>query len=77
LSNLKIDTFLIQEVKMTMSNLECIAGYIWPGANFCYSEVEGASGGVATLWNPSAGKGSFIHCSKNYLIIEHRKDDKI
>lgn len=62
---------------MTMSNLEFIASYIWLGANFFYSEVERALEGVATFWNPNAGKGSFIHYYKYYLITEHRKDDKI
>ena len=46
---------------MTMSNLKSICSFIWLGANFCYSEVEGALGGVATFWNPSAGKGRLIH----------------
>ena len=52
---------MIHEVKMTMSNLQGIASYVWLGANFCYSEAKGASGGVATFWNPSASKESFIH----------------
>ena len=62
---------------MNMSNLECIASYIFLGANFCYNEAEGVSGGVATFWNPRVGKGSLIHFSRNYLITEHKKDDKI
>lgn len=74
-SNTRIDILLIQEVKMTMANLDSISGYIWPGAKYCYSEAEGASGGVATFWNPSVGKENFIHNSKYYLITEHKKDE--
>ena len=44
---------------------------------FFYSEVERVSGGVATFWNQSVGKGSLIHYSKYYLIIEGKKGDKI
>jgi hypothetical protein len=54
---------------MTMSNLECIASYIWLGANFFYSEVEGASGGVDTFWNPSAGKGSFMYIVLKTILL--------
>ena len=32
---------------------------------------------VATFWNPSVGKGILIHCSRYYLITEHKKGDKI
>ena len=59
-----------------MSNLKSIPSYVWPGADFCYSEVVAALGSVATFWNPSASKGIFIHCSRNYLITKHKKDDK-
>jgi len=31
---------------MTMANCESVAGFIWPGASFCYSEVEGEHLGV-------------------------------
>ena len=67
---------MIQEVKMTMANLDSIVGYIWPRAKYCYSEAEGASRGVATFWNPTFGKGNSIHSSKYYLITEHKKDEE-
>ena len=73
---MKVDILLIQEVKMTLSNVKSIASYIWLGANFCYNEAEGVLGGVATFWNQSVSKGNFIHCSKDYLSTKHRKDDK-
>lgn len=61
---------------MTMVNLKNIASFVWPGVNFCYSEEEGVSGGVATFQNPDAGNGSLIYSSKFYLIIEHKIGDK-
>lgn len=62
---------------MTMINFKNIASYVWPGAYFCYSEVEGAFRGVATLWNLVAGNGSLICSSKFYLITKHRMGDKV
>lgn len=65
----KVDVLLLQETKMKKKTFEKAIASIWPRASFCVCEAEGASGGIATLWNPSKLKGSFHFDSKNHLEI--------
>ena len=64
----KIDCVLIQETKMSSSNFDKIAGYIWPGAGYLHRDSDGASGGIATMWNLNSMKGYEIWKEKNFII---------
>lgn len=62
-----MDALLIQEVKMTHINFGKILEKHWVGASFYYSKANGASGGVATLWNPSKLDGESIALYYNLM----------
>ncbi|GLJ36798.1 hypothetical protein SUGI_0742270 [Cryptomeria japonica] len=40
-----------------------------PSATFLASDVDGASSGIASLWNLVSFNGTLIHSAKNYLIV--------
>ena len=65
----KIDYVLIQETKMSSSSFDKIANYIWPGAGYIHRGSDGASGGIATMWNLNSMKGYEIWREKNFVII--------
>jgi exonuclease III len=50
----KVDIVLLQETKCDDGNINKITQRIWPGCESRWITVEGASGGVATLWDPKA-----------------------
>ncbi|XP_057859072.1 uncharacterized protein LOC131067930 [Cryptomeria japonica] len=63
----KVDIILIQEVKMTYQNFATLVDSIWLGSDFSYSKVEGASGGITTLWNKSKLDGHDVGLSHSFL----------
>jgi exonuclease III len=48
----KEDIVMIQETKCDSENMERITQKIWPGCEAKWIDVEGASGGISTLWDP-------------------------
>ena len=44
-----------------------VANYIWPGAKYTYSDANGASGGIATMWNPDRTMGMDISISTHFV----------
>ena len=54
ISQEKIDCVLIQETKMSSASFDKIASYIWLGAGYLHRDSDGASGGIATMWNSSS-----------------------
>ena len=68
----KIDCVLIQETKMSSSSFDKIANYIWPGAGYIHRSSDGASGGIATMWNLKSMKGHEI-CKEKIFFITHFK----
>ena len=62
----KIDYMLIQ--KMSCASFDKIAGYIWPGAGYLHMDADGASGGIATMWNLNSMKGYEVWKDKNSLL---------
>ena len=63
----KLDCVLIQETKMSSSSFDKIANYIWPGAGYIHRSLDGASGGIATMWNLNSMKGYEIWKDKNFV----------
>lgn len=57
ISQEKIYYVLIQETKMSSASFVKIASYIWPGARYLHMDADGASGGIATMWNLNSMKG--------------------
>lgn len=68
ISDNKVDILLLQETKMKKEVFEKDVLKIWPNANYFLSYVEGASGGIATLWNPLEFKGSLGFFGKSNLM---------
>ena len=60
----KFDCILIQETKMSNQSFSKLAYYLWPWATYAHSKVEGASRGLAILWNPNILIGIFLHKEK-------------
>jgi exonuclease III len=52
ISMMKDDIVLLQETKCDEGNIRMITQRIWPGCEARWIATEGASGGVATLWDP-------------------------
>ena len=46
-----------------------MARSLWQGAMYAYSEVTGASGGTATMWNPDKIDGGEIFCHPNFVVV--------
>lgn len=36
---------------------------------YAYSEVTGASGGIATMWNPDKIDGGEIFCHPHFVVV--------
>ena len=53
---------------MSSSSFDKIANYIWPGAGYIHRSSDGASGGIATMWNLKTMKGYEIRKEKNFVI---------
>jgi hypothetical protein len=51
ISRMKEDIILLQETKCDEGNIRRIMKIIWPGCEARWIVVEGASGGVSTLWD--------------------------
>ena len=63
----KVDYVLIQETKMSCASFDKIASHIWPGAEYLHMDADGASGGIATMWDPNSMKGTKVW--KEFFII--------
>ena len=61
---------LLQETKMSSLNFSSIVDHIWPGAAFMHFDAEGASGGIATMWNSSSMTGFELWKDKNVLVTK-------
>jgi exonuclease III len=48
----KVDFILLQETKCDRETMNKIANKVWKNSKMECIEVEGASGGLAILWNP-------------------------
>lgn len=66
---MKINIFLLQEVKMPSQTFAEVAGKLWPGVNSLYVDALGASWGIATLWDPIKMKGKIFASSQNFLAV--------
>ncbi|XP_057823669.1 uncharacterized protein LOC131035913 [Cryptomeria japonica] len=54
---------------MPSQTFAAIAGKLWPGADYLYVDALGASGGIATLWNPMKIKGKLFASSQYFLAV--------
>lgn len=68
------DIFLIQETKMSREKVESLK--FFKNGNISGGSSEGASGGIATIWNLNTVKGQIIIQESNFSCIkfEHLKD---
>ena len=67
---------LIQETKMSSSNFSRLVGHIWPGVAFMHVDVDGALGGIATMWNLCSMTGFELWKDKKFLIIEFQTSNE-
>ena len=74
ISQEKIDCVLIQETKMSCTNFDKIAGYIWPGAGYLHRDFDGALGGIATMWSQNSMVGYEITKEKNFIITHFQSN---
>ncbi len=72
----KVDCVLIQETKMSSSNFSRLVGHIWLGVAFMHVDVDGASGGIATMWNPCSMIGFELWKDNNFLITEFQTSNE-
>ena len=61
---------LNQETKMSSANFDRIASHVWPKATYMHMDAEGASGGIATLWNPCSMTRVEVWRDRNFIITE-------
>ena len=61
---------LIQETKMSSANFNKIVSHVWPGATYMHMDAEGASGGIATMWNLYSMMGVEVWKDRNFIIID-------
>ncbi|GLJ59512.1 hypothetical protein SUGI_1511890 [Cryptomeria japonica] len=54
---------------MNEENFNKATNSFWDASFFINCDSNGASGGIATLWNPNFFEGSLIHFEKNCLFI--------
>jgi len=63
----KPNILFVQETKCSMSILEKIAAKVWPGGQVTAVDAQGASGGLAILWDARLIQLSNIHANKNFI----------
>ena len=66
---LNIDMILLQRVKTIEQVFYRVVGYIWPSTKFSYSDANGASGGIAMMWNLDWVVGVDIFVSTHLFVI--------
>jgi hypothetical protein len=64
LNQVNADLVMLQETKCDSRNMELIARKIWKLCDLLCSEADGASGGLALLWNPKKIKVDLVSQSK-------------
>jgi exonuclease III len=67
-----MDLVMLQETKCDRKSMESIARKIWKPCEFICSEAEGASRGLAFLWNPSKIKVELRSQSKRIITISYK-----
>ena len=65
---------LIQETKMSCASFDKIVGYIWPRAGYLHMDGDGASGGIATMWNLNSMKGDDFWKEKKFIITSFQSN---
>ena len=55
---------------MSCASFDKIASHIWSSAVYLHMDVDGASGGISTMWNPNSMKGTKIWKDK-FIIVTY------
>eukprot|EP00253_Pinus_taeda_P008572 PITA_08572 len=63
----KPNILFVQETKCSMQALEKIAIKVWPRGQVTAVDAQGASGGLAILWDSRVIQLSNIHANKNFM----------
>lgn len=62
---------------MTHQKFTKLADKLWLGVAFFHLEAKGASGGLATMWNPSVLMGTEVHKEKNFMVTKFSNDKMV
>ena len=55
---------------MSCASFDKITSHIWMGAEYLHMDVDGASRGIATMWNPNSMKGTEVWKDKFIIITD-------
>ena len=55
---------------MSSASFDKIVSHIWPSAEYLHMDVDGASRGIATTWNPNSMMGAEVCKDRNFIITD-------